>query len=63
MNITHLPTPEELGYNIDRLPKGEDFPKAIKSLAASIIEYSRQIDQLLPQEINTECGGENESLD
>lgn len=47
-NITYLPKPEELAYNLNKLPKDpEDYKKSIRSLATSVIEYSVQIEQLM----------------
>lgn len=49
MNVTYLPTPDELAYNLDRIPKNENYKDAIKSLAKSVIEYSQQISFLMEQ--------------
>lgn len=47
MNITFLPTPDELAYNLNQLPKNENYLAAMKSLAKSVIEYSQQISFLM----------------
>ncbi len=45
--IVFLPTPDELAYNLDRLPKQEDeYKKAISSLATSVLDYSKQMEIL-----------------
>lgn len=43
----HLPKPDELAYNLNKLPQGEDeYKKAMTSLAVSVIDYSKQIASL-----------------
>lgn len=61
IQITQLPTPDELAYNLNKLPPNkEDYQRSIKLLAESIIQYSEQIEQLGGfVDLETSCGGEN----
>ena len=43
--ITHLPKPDELAYNLNKI-QVKDYSQAMKTLAFSVIEYSDQIDAL-----------------
>lgn len=47
MNIIYLPREEELAYNINKLPQNPDeYSRSMKSLAFSVIDYSKQLEQL-----------------
>ena len=52
MNIINLPKPDELAYNLDRMPQDDKgYKSAMDSLATSVIGYSQQIDQLFNPEL------------
>lgn len=48
--LIFLPKPEELAYNLDRLPQNpNEYISAMKSLAESVRDYSKQIAQIFEQ--------------
>ena len=55
MNIIYLPREEELAYNLNKLPRiPDEYSRSMKSLAFSIIDYSKQIEQLFGVEESKE---------
>jgi len=47
LKTIYLPKPEELAYNLNKIPQSpNEYKLAIKSLANSVIDYSKQIEEL-----------------
>lgn len=62
MNITYLPRAEELGYNLNLLPKNDpdSYKASMITLAKSVKEYSAQIEQLFGESVLEETGEDDE---
>lgn len=61
MKIIHLPREDELAYNLNKLPQTPDeYAKSMKSLAYSVIDYSKQIEQLFGVEESKVESGQGE---
>jgi hypothetical protein len=49
--IIYLPTPDELAVNLNKVQNDKDYKKNMKELAASIIDYSQQIEDLMGESV------------